>query len=626
MIEADAPLFRSMAQAGLRRVREAVQERHFVPGEAMLNEGETRSELFILQSGQALVVGRNWHGERFVLARLGPGECFGEISMLSGEPASATVEAQTAVEVWVLPHAEFVAIAAEYPELGRNLSTLLGERLRLSNERHLQAQLGRLVTLVAPGALDAPFRLAYHLAHSIAKHACESVAFVDFCGLAGRLAGDGQALRSLDNAVRERRLRGPVRSRRVEDCLQLITASDGMAPAGGQLLASLERLREQSRYVLLFLPGEPAAFAPLIEHADIALIVAQEDELPHMQGSLSSAPVPEAGQFGFVAMNGRDREPTARDVSRAQATLGGRCRVWTLIPQSDGALQRDGLPAGTPAGRSVDRLARKVAGFSIGLALGGGGAKGYAHIGVVRGLQRLGVPIDCVTGCSIGAPLAAGVAAGWSLEEIRGNLDSISDKAVRPNVPLVSILTSRSIRSGLRDLSQNRRFEDLDTPLGIVAVDIDTGEEVLFRSGVVWPAIVASMAYPGIYEPACIGGRHLVDGGVLNPVPVSACVALGADLVLGSNLGAQHRDGPPQPPARGSRRHLIIENIARSLEIMQSKIVEESCNRADISFEPFFGTPPGLLDFKRGRLFEDVGEAAVERALPKLRATLPWLT
>jgi NTE family protein len=194
-------------------------------------------------------------------------------------------------------------------------------------------------------------------------------------------------------------------------------------------------------------------------------------------------------------------------------------------------------------------------------------------------------------------------------------------------VPLVSILTSRSIRSGLRELTESARFEELRTPLGIVAVDIETGEEVLFRSGVVWPAMVASMAFPGIYEPVRIGRHLLVDGGVLNPVPVSSCVALGADLVISSNLSAPNPDGHARPDANGrTRRRLIVENIARSLEIMQSKIVEQSCNHADVAIEPFFRSPPGLLDFKRGRDLEEAGEEAVERALPKLRATLPWLS
>ena len=120
--------------------------------------------------------------------------------------------------------------------------------------------------------------------------------------------------------------------------------------------------------------------------------------------------------------------------------------------------------------------------------------------------------------------------------------------------------------------------------------------------------------------------RKCVDGGVLNPVPVSGAVTLGADVVISSNLSGtigerMAKVGSGGPP----RRRYIVENITRTLEIMQSKIVEESATRADVAIQPSFGTPPGLLDFKRGRELEHVGEEAVERQLSELRSVLPWL-
>ncbi len=145
MIEIRSPLFASLPDAALARLRDAVLPRVFAPGEAMVNEGETLEELFIVVRGDALVVGRDWHGQKHTLARLGPGECFGELSMLSGEPASATVEALTETEVWVLPHAAAIAISDEYPALARNFSSLLADRLRLSNERTLEIMQGKIV-------------------------------------------------------------------------------------------------------------------------------------------------------------------------------------------------------------------------------------------------------------------------------------------------------------------------------------------------------------------------------------------------------------------------------------------------------------------------------------------------
>src|SRR3990170_7112350 len=177
MIDIDTPLFASLPERALERIRRAVTTRHFAPGQMMLEEGELAGELFIILTGEALVLGRDLHGQQQVLARLRPGECFGELSMLSGEPASATVEAVTGTDVWILAQGDFVAIANEHPELERNLSTLLAERLRLSNERLLRAQRGKLVALVAPGEPPWALRLAYRLARSVAKHTPRPVTF-----------------------------------------------------------------------------------------------------------------------------------------------------------------------------------------------------------------------------------------------------------------------------------------------------------------------------------------------------------------------------------------------------------------------------------------------------------------
>jgi NTE family protein len=355
--------------------------------------------------------------------------------------------------------------------------------------------------------------------------------------------------------------------------------------------------------------------------ADSVLLLAEEEG--RQEGWQGPAVSPDA-RTGVIVASASNRLPTVGDLKRARPATDPR---WPPLSMIAGGLRDPGSARSIDLATSetIDRAARAIAGLSVGLALGGGGAKGYAHIGVVTALQRAGVPFDCVSGCSIGAPLAAGVAAGWDISVIRETLDTVSRKAVRPNVPLISILTSRSVRRELRLVTEDGCFDDVAVPLSIVAVDIERREEVVLRRGPVWLAMAASMAYPGIYEPIRIGSRLLVDGGVLNPVPVSAAVALGANVVVSSNLSANHDQVVPQKNVRQRRRH-IVENIARSLEIMQSKIVAESCNRADVSIEPRFNPAPGLLDFKRGRTLERAGEEAAEEALPRIREVLPWLS
>ena len=614
-MEADTPLFASLPQAALDLIRRTVETRHYELGDVMVAEGETRAELYILLKGEAEVEGLDWHGNTMALAHLGAGQCFGELSMLSGEPASATVKAAADTEVWVLPHAAFVAIAADYPQLAQNLSTLLGERLRLSNERQLRAQRGRLVVLLGNQGAPWAFWLAYRLALAVAHHARQPISFLDMSGRAGDWLAPVKAWPL--NEIATDGSRSTAAGAGADEGLHVVVGTDD-PPTDRQVSVALDRLRERSAYVLAFVPEDTPASRLILAQSDSSLRLTLEARAGDDSGSENSEAVD-----AVVVLSERQTQPSIRDIQQAQAKTSLPIRA--ILPGGEQGFEHD-YTEESLCGKAIGRLARSLIGKTVGLALGGGGAKGYAHLGVLKGLQQAGVPFDCVAGCSIGAPLAAGVAAGWEIDQIRDTLDRVSQKAMRPNLPLISVLSSRSIRMELRAVTQDLRFEDLPIPLGFVAVDIENGEEVLLRRGLIWPATVASMAYPGIYEPVRIGSRFLVDGGVLNPVPVSAALSLGADVVISSNLSGTIGEriakvGSGGPP----RRRFIVENITRTLEIMQSKIVEESLTRADVAIQPSFGTPPGLLDFKRGRELEHVGEEAVERQLSELRSVLPWL-
>lgn len=628
MIETDAPLLSSLPEAAVERIDRAAQMRRAARGETIVCEGEIGDDLFVIEEGEVEVVARDVHGQCRTLARLRQGECFGELSLLSGEPASATVTAVADTTLWVLSHAHFAAIADDHPELSRNLSAFLGERLRRANKQYLRTHKGKLVCLVGYGAAPWAFWLSYHLALSVAAHTRRKVAFLDLTGQARECVRADPPVRSFADVMKQgRRTEEVGTSVPPKGLLETVTA-DGQAgqEVETQLLPALERLQEDAQYVLAYIPHDGPGADPVLRGADSALALVHESEAGVAASASTKLKRPDDGRLGVALLSDQRSAPTGADMRRAQAWWGPSADIRGIIPDGvDGVGET--LAEGSASRRAIDRLARSIAGLTVGLALGGGGAKGYAHIGALRALQGAGVPFDCIAGCSIGAPLAAGMAAEWGLDEIRTHLDAISRKAVRPNLPLISVLTSRSIQAELRNLVGRRRFEDLPTPAGVVAVDIGSGTEVLLRRGLVWPALMASMTYPGIYEPLRMGSRYLVDGGLLNPVPVSAAVKLGADVVISCNLSAPPReDNAGATKTEPQNRPLILRTISRSLEIMQSKIVQDCSGRADVEILPEFAEPPGLLDFDRGPELEEAGERAAERALPKLQTVLPWLS
>ena len=173
--------------------------------------------------------------------------------------------------------------------------------------------------------------------------------------------------------------------------------------------------------------------------------------------------------------------------------------------------------------------------MKIGLALGSGGARGITHLGVWQRLQELEIPIHCIAGTSIGAIAGATIAAGRVDEAIAWCKMSSWKKLPELVLDLPTIkalIAGRKVEKKLRQIIATERFSDLPIPFAAVATDLNTGEAVVMQEGDLISAVRASMAIPGVFSPVERDGRVLIDGGLVNPVPVSVCRALGADVVI----------------------------------------------------------------------------------------------
>jgi len=186
-----------------------------------------------------------------------------------------------------------------------------------------------------------------------------------------------------------------------------------------------------------------------------------------------------------------------------------------------------------PSARSRRRRPR------IGLALGSGSARGWSHIGIIEALEKLGIKPDIVCGASIGALVGAALVTG-RFGELKRWAESISWREIVGMLDISlsggGLISGRQVVKLLRQLGIDGDIESFATPFAAVGTDLATGREVWFRSGSILDAVRASIAVPGIFSPARNEGRWLLDGGIVNPVPVSLCRALGADIVIAVNL------------------------------------------------------------------------------------------
>jgi NTE family protein len=286
------------------------------------------------------------------------------------------------------------------------------------------------------------------------------------------------------------------------------------------------------------------------------------------------------------------------------------------------------LDAGAIAG-----LARDLCGRRVGLALGAGAIRGFAHAGVLAVLDELALPVDLVSGASAGAIAAALYLRGHPPREL-GDLTKAFVEALgtgwSPSLSLSpdSLLPGRRLmRFFTRKLGAQTLIEDLPKPLVIATTDLRTRSTVHLESGPLAQAVAASSAIPGIFPSVSIAGRRLVDGGTSDPVPVRALRERGADIVVAVNVMAMNGDVSrrwprltlPAPLERLLVLPALLDNLLTGFDVVMSQIAADSCRWADVVVTPIAPRSP-LHGVVPARAYMRAGERAMQRALPELQS------
>jgi NTE family protein len=246
----------------------------------------------------------------------------------------------------------------------------------------------------------------------------------------------------------------------------------------------------------------------------------------------------------------------------------------------------------------------------IGLALGGGAARGFAHIGVLQVLEEQGIKPDVIVGTSAGSVVATLYASGKTPTEIANiamNLDesSLSDWVF----PGRSIMKGEAIAKLVRTHTGGKAIEAMRLPLGIVAADLQSGQAFLFRKGDAAQAVRASSSVPGVFEPVKINGREYIDGGAVSPVPVRFARQMGADIVIAVDISAI----PEGQPTKG-----MVDILLQTFNIMGHSISQFEMNEADVVMRPKL-EGIGSADFANRRLSLLAGREAALTVLAQLK-------
>ncbi|HEU4515078.1 MAG TPA: patatin-like phospholipase family protein [Nocardioidaceae bacterium] len=562
-------------------------------GRWLFRAGDPADAMYVVRSGRLEVVREgptNLTTE--VLEVLGPGAALGELGLLTGSARSASVRARRDSQLLRLGAAEFAVLMKREASLAPAVARGLGAMLISGNQPRPRQPRPAVITLVSlqPGPrFDS---LAEHVTTAletiVGPRRVTSVSADDVVRLDERgprhLADPDTAFAQMLNRV-EREY-------------------DAVVLRAGVLATDPRRAGTWTRFCL--------------RTADRVVFAADP--------GAATPPTPEALR-SLDALT-----PTERDLCFLGVGAEGAVARWlqALRPRRHHFVQagREGVAAG-----DVGRMVRRLSGCSVGAVFSGGGARGFAHLGALDALRKSGISVDRVGGCSIGAAMAALVAQNRSHEEMlamcrRYFIDSrpLSDYTI----PRTALLQGRKLRTSLREGLGPVSIETLPLDFFCVSADLVGADAVIHRSGPLWTAVLASLSIPGLLPPVSMGGRLLVDGGVLNNLPIDVMADTDEGPVVAVDVMREFTGEAAPRSSRFRRRRVrspapsessqesmlppVAETLTRATVLGSWRLAEANRGRAAMVI-PVPTERTGLLAFDRLDDLVDAGRRAAERAI-----------
>jgi len=578
------PLFAGVPTEVLAEVAASARQRVVPPGEVLCTAGEAGDTFYLITAGAVNVFAASPRGEEW-LAQLGPGEWFGEMALITGEPRSATVVALAETMLIILERTSFQELLRRSPSVAMAISDVLSRRLRAHLLAGPRQPRPRFVVALCAGPAAAQTRLLLNVAAALRHEGQSLVTLVDWAG------------NQLRAALAEGRWEG----------LHVVDDRD----------VDIALLRAAQQLLIVVVAANDARAAALAREAERVWVLGARDRTPALPAELSRpASVTWLGRAG--------RDTRAPDTVTFEADAFERNEVVRTDPHS-------------AAASGLRRFARQTLGRRIGLVLSAGGAKGLAHLGALRCFERDGLEFDLIAGTSMGGIIGAAIALGRTSTELihvfHDLTDNLRRRLIDVWVPEQSVLRGDKKLSFLYRTVGEVQIEDLPLPFWCVAGDLVSGREVVFGRGPLCQALDATSAMPGVFPPVVLGEQVLVDGWIVNSLPADVLRREGAGIVLAVNVsaGASTRSSFHRGLLGGANgwrdrlRRLMNPSIVRiamgAVEVgarertLANLALVDACAEPDLSE---FST----TDFRRMPELVELGEAAAEEAMPAIRAAL----
>lgn len=603
-------------------------------GDILFREGDPGAAMYLVISGVVQIYAPRESGD-VTISTASAGSYFGELALLGLEHRSASARALEHATLLAIDAPAFARLTEQHPSIIANIGRTLVQHLVSTTRSMVTSEQGELVLVAVTGIpLHQPF-ISY-IGDAVAALSGFPVAVI----APHRALASWTSLASV--------VRANVSPEHTNDTHpSWFGYRAGSLLAGDSIEAAIDAVsnyfrRTWKRTVVFIGSEDEASFPAMLRSADRAFVIGPPNAIVVWAGGSAVSGERRGTPVEAVPMvaGHRQQGSVIQQLERA-----GYARPTMFLPPLE-ALDRqvlDPFRAAHLTERAPDRqtgalrLARALAKARIGIALGSGGARGNAHIGVFRFLEERGIPFDAVSGTSMGAMVGGFFADGRDSASGSAAMEHWMRtgyrKLMRPVLSTRSILSGRVIESACRELFDELEFEELPTPFAVVAADLVTGRGIVLRSGRLVPAVHASMSIPGLFPPVIHGPHVLVDGGVCDPVPVEALGELRADIRIVSNISYSPEDlerwmaEEGQSAQKRSIQEGKVPNVvdtyfaAFGIAVAEKAAMSETV--ADVYIRPRF-INTSWREFSLGPEHQQRGYTAASEAESQLRGALPW--
>ena len=559
------PLFSGLSPLQKHFINARTQLVTFEKGGIVYNKGDKPDYFYCMVSGRVQLYHPQGAGkvkERLIEC-VRRGDYFGSISSLTGKAHTVSAKALNDTVALRISTGDFNYILRKIPHLAIRLSHSLSRRL--GRKTHKEIFESKIIAIYDLDRTLYSFRYANALAEGLRKESGKKVCL------------------SKSSSIKNKR----------------------------NVSSKLSSLTKDNHYVLVDISGNPTDINfEILKQSDFSHIISSSDKeslretasfVRKLEKSISNY----KDQAAFVIV----KEDRFYDrISHKYKAKILKKDIFATLPEEKARYNK-----------TIRRIAREVSGVRVGLVLGSGAAMGLAHIGVLEVLEKEKISIDIMSGTSMGALIGTLWAVGYSAREIEKLACSFKSKLrtlflIDPTVPIRGLIKGRAVKKILKSYLGNKTFFDTRFPLKVVACDIKNRREIIIEKGKLIDAVMASIAIPGVFEPIEINDAQLVDGGIVNPVPISVLTKSGIKRIIAVNTLPSAED-----MVRISHKKLnIYDIIVNSFQAMEYTIAQYSCRQADILLNPI----PEIADwyeFYKAELFIKTGRNQTRAILSKIK-------